>query len=176
MDAMRLKRAFAALTAFTAFAVASVPAVAQTCTPDQSVAVLDQYCDALPTSSGPSAPTGAGQHASGPQLMDVLAPPAVARLRESGSAGKALLLLAAMAPVGPGPGAAARRSEVRRAARDVVASGDLQAPTGDAESLATGLAKASGNVIGGAFRWGLVISTLGLAGMSWMRFRTRLRV
>jgi hypothetical protein len=174
MDAMRLKRAFAALTAFTAFAVASVPAVAQTCTPDQSVAVLDQYCDALPTSSGPSAPTGVGQHASGPQLMDVLAPPAVARLRESGSAGKALLLLAAMAPVGRGPGVAA--SGVRRAARDVVASGDLHAPTGDAESLATGLAKASGNVIGGAFRWGLVISTLGLAGMSWMRFRTRLRV
>jgi hypothetical protein len=175
MDAMRLKRAFAALTAFTAFAVASVPAVAQTCTPDQSVAVLDQYCDALPTSSGASAP-GVGQHASGPPLMDVLAPPAVARLRESGSAGKALLLLAAMAPVGRGPAAAERRSEVRRAAREVVASGDLDAPTGDAESLATGLAKASGNVIGGAFRWGLVISTLGLAGMSWMRFRTRLRV
>jgi hypothetical protein len=173
MDAVRLKRALAALTAFTAFAVAS-PAFAQTCTPDQSVAVLDQYCDALPTSSGPSAPTGVGQHASGPQLMDVLAPPAVARLRESGSAGKALLLLAAMAPVGRGPGVAA--SGVRRAARDVVASGDLHAPTGDAESLATGLAKASGNVIGGAFRWGLVISTLGLAGMSWMRFRTRLRV
>jgi hypothetical protein len=38
------------------------------------------------------------------------------------------------------------------------------------------VATAGGSVVGDTFRWGLVICTLGLAGMSWFRFRAGLRL
>jgi hypothetical protein len=61
-------------------------------------------------------------------------------------------------------------------ARDRVNLGQLDAPGRTVESVANSLATAGGNVVGGAFRWGLVICTLGMAGMTWFRFRARLRI
>ena len=42
--------------------------------------------------------------------------------------------------------------------------------------VASGLASAAPDVVDGAFRWGLVICSLALSGLAWLRFRTRLRL
>ena len=118
---------------------------------------------------------GAGAPRARP-LSVVLPPTAVEQLREAGPAAKALLLLPAVAPLAGAPVTPAERRRARVGARRVIASGTLDATEGNARSFATGLASSAGDVVGGAFRWGLVICSLGLAGMSWFRFRSRLRL
>jgi hypothetical protein len=177
VDATRLMRAAAVFAAFAAFAVSSTPAVAQSCLPEEEVAALDQYCDALPTADGePESMIGSGGTRSEPPLRLALPSRHVARLRRSGVAAKALLLLPTPRPVGKGPAVARERRRTAVEARKVVASGTLKSPVGSVREVVSSLATSSEDVVEGAFRWGLVLCTLGLAGMAWVRFRTRLRL
>jgi hypothetical protein len=174
VDAKRLLRTATAVAAVMALAGAS-PAAAAECLPDQTVAVLDQYCDTPVNMLGVPASSDAG--ADAPRPLSVTLPPAeAAQLRKAGPAARALLLLPAVAPLA---GARVPPAERRRAvvgAHNVIASGQLGHRDAQARRFAKGLASAATDVVGGAFRWGLVICSLGLAGMFWLRLRTRLKL
>jgi hypothetical protein len=176
VNGKRLLKAATAVSAVAALA-GPTPAVAAPCQPDQAVAVLDQYCESLLTPVGVAAPADAGPNAVPARPLSVVLPRTeVARLREAGPAASALLLLPAVAPLAGGPATPAERRRARVGARRVIASGQLDAAEGDVRSFTTGLASAAGDVVGGAFRWGLVICSLGLTGMTWFRFRSRLKL
>ena len=145
------------------------------CLPNQSVAVLDQYCDALITPGGSSQPIGL--KGGGKPLSTVLPPKEVRELRAAGRAGQALLTLTVTSTAAAAPGAPTQRVRRRMAAaRPAVQPDKLKPPATDVVSIASGVVSVGGDVLGGAFRWGLVICTLGLAGMTWLRFRTRLKL
>jgi hypothetical protein len=147
---------------------------ATTCQPNQTVAALDQYCDFLPTSAGASTPMGPSQEQRR-RLEHVLTPEEAEQLREAGVPGKVLLVMPTLSPVTPQQARAAlrRRDELER--KRLVPAKD-GAKDRDIRKLAEGVASAAGDAVGGAFRWGLVLSSLGLAGISWLRFRSRLRI
>jgi hypothetical protein len=154
-------------------AFAQGPAI---CLPNQSVAVLDQYCDALTDPSGSSQPIGS--KAPGKPLSKVLPAREVRELRASGRAGKALLTLTVSTPMTSAPGSVATspsRPQLAEARRAAVPE-KLKPPSGSVASITSGVVAVSRDVLGGAFRWGLVICTLGLAGMTWLRLRTRLKL
>ena len=153
------------------------PAAAAACPPEQTVAALDQYCESLPTPGGVAAPTdeGEGGLPMG-RLRSVLPPKQVKQLRKAGPAARALLELPTVAPLARAFMTPAERRRVDLGARKVVASGILDRRKGDVNGVASGLASAAPDVVGGAFRWGLVICTLALSGLAWLRFRTRLRL
>jgi hypothetical protein len=179
VDGKRLLRTATAVSAVSAVAALAgpSPAAAAACQPDQTVAVLDQYCESLLTPGGVASPTDAGPGAGRARPLSVVLPRTeLEQLREAGPAAKALLLLPAVAPLGRGPVARAERRRARVGARRIIASGVLDATEGEVRRFATGLASAAGDVVGGAFRWGLVICSVGLAGMTWLRFRSRLRL
>jgi hypothetical protein len=175
---MRVTRLAVALS--VVIAVAAPPAArAQEpvlCLPNQSVAVLDQYCDALITPGGSSAPIGS--RGGGKPLSTVLPAKEVSELRKAGRAGQALLTLTVTptAPAAPGAPTTARVRRRMAAARRAVQPEQLKPPATDVVSITSGVVSVGGDVLGGAFRWGLVICTLGLAGMTWLRFRTRLKL
>jgi hypothetical protein len=150
-------------------------AAAATCLPDQTVAVLDQYCETPLNLIGVPAPSDAKGGAA--KSLSLALPPAEASLiRNSGPAAKALLLLPVIAPL---PGAGVSLQERRRTAmkaRRVLASGQLEKHESETRGLAQGVAAAAGEVLDGAFRWGLVICSFGLAALSWLRLRARLRL
>jgi hypothetical protein len=150
------------------------------CQPAPDVAALDQYCDSLPSADGQEKPLAA----AGPRQMPLsraLPARTVARLRNSGPEAKALLLLPVVAPVRRDR---QERERIRASARKVLRTTRLEAPkvspeavvSGTAEAVVAGLTGTGGNGPGGAFRWGLLVSTLGFAGMAWLRFRTRLKL
>ena len=168
VDAKRLLRTATAVAAVMALAGAS-PAAAAECLPDQTVAALDQYCDTPVSMLGVPASSDAGAHAMRP-LSLALPPADAARLRKAGPAARALLLLPTVAPLA---GAHVSAAERRRAA---IGAHELEHRDAEARNFAKGLASAASDVVGGAFRWGLVICSLGLAGMSWLRLRSRLKL
>ena len=146
---------------------------ASTCRPDQTVAALDQYCDFLPTSATGSTPGSTGGRQR--PLEQTLTPAETERLREAGMPGKVLLVMPTLSPVTPEQARAAlRRRDELRSRRLVPAAKEPKER--DVRKLAEGMASAAGDVVGGAFRWGLVLSSLGLAGITWLRFRSRLRI
>jgi hypothetical protein len=172
VDVKRLTKTATALAASAFFALPAAPGMAQACVPQSDVAALDQYCDSLPTSDGHPAPIGAHPGDAAPPLSATLSPREVRKLRDAGPAASALLLLPTIAPVGHGE----RSRRALRDAENVVASGDLDAPAGRPTTAVAKLATESPDVLGGAFRWGLVASTLGLSAMAWLRFRARLKL
>ena len=174
VDAKRLLWTATAVAAVMALAGAS-PAAAAECVPDQTVAVLDQYCDTPVSMLGVPASPNAGAKAARP-LGLALPPAEAAQLRKAGRAARALLLLPAVAPLAGAQVSAAERRRAEIGAHKVIASGQLGHRDAEARSFAKGLASAANDVVGGAFRWGLVICSLGLAGMSWLRLRTRLKL
>jgi hypothetical protein len=174
VDGKRLRlRSAIAVSAVVALAGPSTAAAA-TCMPDQTVAVLDQYCETPLSLIGIAAPSDAKRRTA--KSLSVALPPAAAsRLRKAGPAARALLLLPVIAPL---PGAGVPPQERRRTAekaRRVLESGKLEKRQSETRSLAQGVAAAAGEVLDGAFRWGLVICSFGLAAMSWLRLRARLR-
>jgi hypothetical protein len=176
VDGKRLLRAATAVMAVAALAGPS-PAAADPCLPDQTVAVLDQYCETLLTPGGVAAPTDAGPGGAKSRPLSLVLPRTDAeQLRRAGPAAKALLLLPVLAPLARAPVTPAERRRRKADARRVIASGELDTRKDDVRGFATGLTSAAGDVLGGAFRWGLVICSLGLAGMTWIRFRSRLRL
>jgi hypothetical protein len=175
VNVLRVTRTAAALSAVL-LAIAPAAAGAQSpelCVPNQSVAVLDQYCDALVTPGGSSEPIGSKAH--GRPLSKVLPAREVKKLEEAGRAGMALLTLRVSPAAAGVPDAASTR--VRRrlaAARGAVQPQTLEPSAADVVGISSGVVAGTGDVLGGAFRWGLVICTLGLAGMTWLRFRARI--
>jgi hypothetical protein len=168
-----------AIVVLAASAVSAPGASAQspsgTCAPNQTVAALDQYCDFLPTSAGASTPLGSGPAEAKP-LKDALTPEQAERLRKAGMPGKVLLVMPTLSPITPEQAKAAerRRAELRREGlvptkRDAPEKDDLG-------QVAAGVASSAADIVGGAFRWGLVICSLGVAGMTWLRFRSRLKI
>jgi hypothetical protein len=175
---VRAKRLLATVICLSALSAPPASAAddsiqASTCQPNQTVAALDQYCDFLPTSAGASKPMGGGGNAR--PLEQALTREEAARLREGGTPGKVLLVMPTLSPVTPEQAKAAlkRRDELTR--RHLVPSKDGSKER-NVRTLAEGMASAAGDVVGGAFRWGLVLSSLGLAGITWLRFRSRLRI
>jgi hypothetical protein len=167
--------------AVSAALVLGVPAAAGAqqpsgqCLTNQSVAVLDQYCDALVAPGGSSEPIGSNAH--GEPLSKVLPAKEVQQLHDAGRAGKALLTLTVSTTVVPGSGAPSAPVRHKMAeARRAVEPEKLKPPAADVVSISSGVVSVGADVLGGAFRWGLVICTLGLAGMTWLRFRARIKL
>jgi hypothetical protein len=178
VDAKRLRRAATALAVAGLLTAPPARALAQaSCVPGQTVAALDQYCDALPTSDGTQVPaSNLGSTDSGPKLGTVLTPKEVAQLSDAGPAARALLVLPAVSPLVRGATVAQRR-RIAQTGRKIVRSGALDDSKGDVgRVVASSLSSAGGAVVGGAFRWGLVACTMAFAGMAWLRFRTRLKL
>jgi hypothetical protein len=152
------------LATLAVLAAACEPAVAQQCRPDPDVAAMDQYCSALP---------GADGRDTRGQALRVVVPEEIAgRLRRAGLAGEVLLGLAAAAPAET-VGRAGRRSR-RLDANGLVLPGDLGIAETDASAVtAVGRAFTREEGVGSGFRWVLLLSTFGLAGAAWRRFRRR---
>jgi hypothetical protein len=183
VQAIRLSATTAVLAVLAMVAAPCAPARAQQqqqqqqlCTPEQTVAALDQYCESVPEAGGPVSTQIGGRPASSMPLASVLPSRDVARLRKAGgAAGRALLLLPVVAPVGSSPVSAQRRLALR-VARRVIGRRKLRGEQVDPQTVVTGLVDAGNDVLGGAFRWGLVLCTAGFAGIGWLRIRTRFRV
>jgi hypothetical protein len=176
VDGKWLLRA-ATISAAAVALVGPGPAAAAACPPEQTVAALDQYCESLPMPGGVAGPTdeGEGEVPRG-RLRSVLPPKQVKQLRRAGPAARALLELPAVAPLARAFMTPAERRRADLGAREVIASGTLERRRGDVGSVASGLASAAPDVVGGTFRWGLVICSLALSGLAWLRFRTRLKL
>ena len=174
MDGKRLLRI--AIVVCAAAMTAPGTAAAATCIPDQTVAALDQYCDALPNPAGAGPPRPAGAPAPRP-LRDVLSPKQAERLRDAGPAGMAVLLLPIVSPLARAPLTLKERRRAERATDSLVRPGSLDTrDQDDVATVAAGMASAAEGVLGGAFRWGLVISSLGIAALTWLRLRSRIRL
>jgi hypothetical protein len=176
VDVKRLTRTAAVFAALLAVAQPTATARAQVCVGQPPIAALDQYCNTLPTPDGRPQPVARRPGRSTPPLSDTLPLQEVATLRDAGGPASALLLLPTAAPIGRGAAGAERRRRALRAAQSVIASGELDAPMGQPRTAVAKLATASPDLLGGAFRWGLVASTLGLAAIAWLRFRERLKL
>jgi hypothetical protein len=154
----------------SASSAATQPATAAqgpNCSPHSGVSALDQYCSSLPGADGRPQPAGPGQRPSGPPLSATLPPGELRRLRADGPAARALLTVPSGRPASPG-------SPERRAADSARAQVERSAKPGQPTPV-TALASAAPDVLGGAFRWGLLTSTLGIVGLAWLRFRARMR-
>jgi hypothetical protein len=170
VEIARLRRtAKFAVVASVALVLPASPAAAKTsqgpaCPPAQTVAALDQYCDSLPGSAGQSQPPGPGAGRTARPLSSALPHNVMTALRGAGPAARALLTI----PAGGLP-ADSQGSERQAAAgaRNTVE----KASAGDAPTAVGALISGAPDVLGGAFRWGLVASTLGIAGVAWLRLR-----
>lgn len=143
--------------------VVSAGAEAQQCTGSSDVAAIDQYCERLPgLDATPQDPDA--------RIEEVLPPEQVAELRAAGALGEAILMLPAQTPGadavdGPLPGA-----------DDLLGAGRLGAGGDDGGSAGADAFDAIQGVVGGAgspgfLQWGLVITTLGLVAVAWLRPR-----
>jgi hypothetical protein len=170
----RLTSTAAVLGAFVAVTLPTAPAGAQACVPQSTVAALDQYCASLPSSDGGSQPVGGG---SARPLSASLPQREVSKLRASGMAGQALLSVPSGAPLS---NAAAERAvhslPATRRAVEQARREERSAGAGSLGAAARALATEAPDVLGGAFRWGLTISTFGIAAMAWLRFRGRIKL
>jgi hypothetical protein len=170
----RLTTTAAVLSAFVAGTLPAAPASAQGCLPQSTVAALDQYCASLPSSDGAPQPVGSGGGSATP-LSAMLPKHEVSKLRAAGMAGQALLSV-------PSGGARPSRATVERslpATRKAAEQARSEEKSAAARTLGTAartLATDAPDVLGGAFRWGLTISTLAIAAMAWLRFRGRIKL
>jgi hypothetical protein len=155
----------------TVIALATLPsarASAQTCQGQPDVAALDQYCASLPSSSGASQPVGANGHTA-PALRTALPQADVAELRNAGVPGQALLSVPSGAPMSP--------ASPERSAPALRATTKAARPRGgDGALIARTLVAAAPDALGGAFQWGITMTTLGIAAMAWMRYRGRTKL
>jgi hypothetical protein len=127
------------------------------------VAALDEYCGALPDAADRRRPA--------PRLEHLLPKDLVKRLKKSGSLGQLLLALPTAAPRGMlGSPSRARGLD----AEDLLRTGRL----GTRKKPATSALSAASQVVtdgamNASFGSVLLLSTFGLAGTAWVRFRRR---
>jgi hypothetical protein len=144
------------------------------CQPSQEVAALDQYCDFLPTPEGDEQPTNlAASPTPSTPVSRALPRREVAMLRDSGPAGRALLLLPVVAPVRP---TAEQRRRTQAIRRRTLGSTALDAAEVTPKTVVSGVAAVGEGTFAGVFQWALLLCTVGFAGMAWLRFRTRLKL
>jgi hypothetical protein len=150
-----------ALLATPAAAASPSSTTAAGCSNRSDVAVLDEYCPTLPGADG----RGSNR---GPRLKAVLPPKVVSLLEQAGPAGAALLQLPAAAPMG-------RRERGGGLDADaLLAQGRLGHPTkSPGNPLRAASTAASKGDLGTAFGSVMLVSSFGLAGAAWMRFRRR---
>jgi hypothetical protein len=149
-------------------------ASAADCASAPDAAAIDQYCELLPTADGNGLTTTARGH--GPRLRDVLSKEAVARLREEGALGEALLMLPVLFP-----GRVDEHGHPR--GRPLLETKDLlehrlAAPAdADASRMTKALLKAAGQGgIPAALAWILGVTAVGGAAAGGMRFYRRTRL
>lgn len=174
---MYVKRLPATAAILGAFVSAGLPATAsaQACIPQSGVAALDQYCDSLPSSDG--APQPVGSNGATTPLSSALSKGEVAKLRDSGMAGQALLSVPSGAPLSNSAAQQVVKSlPATRRAVEKARNEERSAGANSIGTAAVALATEAPDVLGGAFRWGLTVSTLGIAAMAWLRFRGRIKL
>jgi hypothetical protein len=160
------------LVLIVAFGSLTVPARAASGTPPRppacvdmpDVAALDQYC--------PSMPGADGRGLKGPKLAEVLPAKLVRRLEKAGPLGQALLGLSLAAPESQLASKARGRG---LDADDLLKNGTIGG--GRSKPSANPIKLAASAVTGGnlnlAFGSVLMMSTFGIAGAGWRRFRRR---
>jgi hypothetical protein len=171
VDVKRLRGAAIAVLVLAGWSLPAGVAVARpsqlpSCPPQTGVSALDQYCAALPGATGQQ-PTGPGQRHPPPPLSTTLPRREIRQLQSDGPAASALLTV-------PAGDMGSRGAAERRAAPKVRAAVERSAKPAPPQ-VVSALATAAPDVLGGAFRWGLVTSTLGIVGLAWLRFRARVR-
>ena len=144
---------------------AAPPSTTRTeCSSRPDVAALDEYCPTLPGADG----RGSNR---GPKLKSVLPPKVVKRLTQAGPVGQALLGLPAAAPMHTAGNQGRGRG---LDAEELLTQGRLgratKPPGNPIRASATG---ATNGDIGVAFGSVLLVSSIGLAGAAWTRFRRR---
>ena len=163
----------AAFVALVVAAPTAAHAAEPVCQPSEDVAALDQYCDSLPAPDGQEQPVRFDAAPVRMPISRALPARKVEKLRESGPEARALLVLPVVAPVRARP---EQRERIRATKERVLRSTGLDAPGVTPEAVVSGVSTVGPRVVGGAFRWVLLVCTLGFAGMAWLRFRTRLKL
>jgi hypothetical protein len=160
------------LVLIVAFASLTVPARAASGTPQgppvcvdrPDVAALDQYC--------PSMPGADGRGLKGPRLADVLPVKLVRRLERAGPLGQALLGLSLAAPETQlASKARGRGLDANDLLKDGTIGGGKSKPSANPIKLAA--SAVTGGKLDLAFGSVLLMSTFGIAGAAWRRFRRR---
>jgi hypothetical protein len=138
-------------------------AAAQRCS-GEGLAAIDQYCETVPGVTGKQTLVG-----SVSRLGAALSPAVRQRLARAGPEGRALLALPVGASLGP-----AGTPRALPGARDAI-----EGTLGEEAVSPPGVARAVGGLLSGdsalsgAFRWALLLSTVGLSGTAWVLHRRR---
>jgi hypothetical protein len=164
---------FLFMIALSALVLAATPAAAASpssttasgCSNRSDVAVLDEYCPTPPGADG----RGVNR---GPTLKSVLPRAAARRLAKAGRLGQALLQLPTAAPVD----VVTRRHSRGRGldADELLTQGRLgKRHASRGNPIKTSATAMTDGSVGAVFGLVLLVSSLGLAGAAWLRFRRR---
>jgi hypothetical protein len=126
------------------------------------LAAIDQYCELLPGADG-AVPPGFSDRT----LRDVLPMMTRRLLNVAGPPGQAILALPVGAPMRRGGG----RDSLAPGARDAL-KGEFAVRDGDAAGVAGAVSRLiEGGGLSELFRWAVLLSTLALVGVAWVRRR-----
>jgi len=158
------------LCALIATLVAAAPAAAQRCNAPPGTAAVDQYCENVPSASGDD---GSGSNGS----SGATAPRSTVRaLDRSGKSGKELNLFLGEDVASAGARTDAKQrsknSSGRKATTPEPAGTTPKQPSSN-PLAAVQSAVNSGTTVGSGFIWILVLLTVLIAGIAWMRYRRR---
>ena len=162
------------LLALTAILVAAAPAAAQKCVAPPGTAAVDQYCENVPSASGNSG--GGGSDDSNGSSGATAPRNTVRALDRAGESGKELKqflgedVASARADTGAkqgSKGSSDRKARTREPAGTAPEQPSSN-PLGAVQSAVN-----SGTTVGSGFTWILVLLTLLIAGIAWMRYRRR---
>jgi MYXO-CTERM domain-containing protein len=150
--------------------VLAEPAFGAKCQSIPGRSALDQYCETLPSASGPGTPTSSrGNRSTLPRR-------ARSRLADLGDAGAGILALSEGAGSAGGTSSGGKSSG-QRARRGDATGGEDGAPDEPSSNPLSALTSAvdSGSSSGPAFLWILLLVAAVLAGLGWLRYRQRTR-
>ena len=159
------------LIVLTALLLAAAPAAAQQCNAPPGTAAVDQYCENVPSASGNG---GGGSDGS----STATAPRNTVRaLNRSGEAGRELnrFLGEDVASTGGRTGTKQVSNNKPPGRKPATREPAGKAPTQPSSNPLGAVQSAvnSGTTVGNGFIWSLVLLTLLIAGVAWMRYRRR---